>query len=222
MQKFATAAPVTAVLDIPAGRVRVTATAEGSATVEVEPADASKGRDVRAAEQTGIAFVNGVLRIATPMRNQLFGSSGAVDVFVQLPSGSRIVAKAGAAELRTSGSLGDVTFDGAYGVVQVEEAASLRLSVHAGDVQIGRLAGDGEITVAAGDIHVMEAARGALTLDTGFGTITVGAAHEASATLAADTHYGRVRNALRNADGSAAALNIHASTACGDITARSL
>ncbi|GHB35245.1 hypothetical protein GCM10010331_23200 [Streptomyces xanthochromogenes] len=222
MQKFATTAPVSAILDIPVGRVQVTATDEIGATVEIKPVDASKGRDVKAAEQTRVHFANGVLRIETPMKNQYFGNSGAVDISVQLPSRSRLMAKAGAAGFRTAGPLGDVVFDGAHGAVQVDEAASLRLSVHSGDVRVGRLGGDSEITVAAGDIHIDEAARGALTLNTGFGTITVGAAHGASATLAADTHCGRVHHALRNADGPTADLTIQATTAYGDITARSL
>jgi hypothetical protein len=42
-----------------------------------------------------------------------------------------------------------------------------------------------------------------------------------SAALDASTSYGRIRNALKNTDGTAD-LNIHATTAYGDITARSL
>ncbi|MET9364444.1 DUF4097 family beta strand repeat-containing protein [Streptomyces sp. NPDC006632] len=219
---FSTTAPVTAVLDIPAGRVRVTAAAQADVTVEVKPADAAKGRDVQAAAQTTVVFADGVLRIETPVKNQYFGASGALDVSVRLPAGSGVVATAGAAEFRTTGPLGDVTFDGAHGAAHIEEAATLRLNVHAGDVRVGRLVGDGDITVAAGDIHITEAARGALTLDTAYGAITVGAAQGASATLDAGTSYGRVSNALRNTEGAAAALNIRATTACGDITARSL
>ncbi|MCX5384516.1 DUF4097 family beta strand repeat-containing protein [Streptomyces sp. NBC_00083] len=218
----ATAGPVTAVLDIPAGRVLVTAAEQSVVTVEVKPADASKARDVRAAAQTTAVFTDGVLRVETPVKNQYFGASGALEVSVQLPAGSGIVAKAGAAEFRTAGPLGDVTFDGAHGTVHIDEAATLRLNVHAGDVRVGRLVGDGVITVSAGDIHIDEAARGAVTLHTGYGAITVGAAHGASATLDAGTSYGRVSNALSNTEGAAAALNIHATTAYGDITARSL
>ncbi|WP_327293493.1 hypothetical protein [Streptomyces sp. NBC_01198] len=49
----------------------------------------------------------------------------------------------------------------------------------------------------------------------------VGAARGVSATLDAGTSYGRIDNALKNADG-AADLTIRATTAYGDITARSL
>lgn len=42
------------------------------------------------------------------------------------------------------------------------------------------------------------------------------------ASLDAGTAYGRIENALKNTDGAAAALNIRATTAHGDIVARSL
>ena len=74
MQKFDTPAPVTAVLDIPAGRIRFIAADRADTTVEVLPADASKSRDVKAAEQTEVAYGDGVLRIEAPAaKNRLLG-----------------------------------------------------------------------------------------------------------------------------------------------------
>ncbi|MFJ9601841.1 hypothetical protein [Streptomyces althioticus] len=43
-----------------------------------------------------------------------------------------------------------------------------------------------------------------------------------SVDITAGTGHGRVRNTLRNADGAAAGLTVHATTAYGDITARGL
>jgi hypothetical protein len=48
MQRFDTPAPISAVLDIPAGRVRFIAADRADTAVEVLPADASNGRDVKA------------------------------------------------------------------------------------------------------------------------------------------------------------------------------
>ena len=62
MQKFATTGPISVDLDIPAGTIRLVATDRADATVQVLPADASKRRDVKAAEQTQIGFHDGVLR----------------------------------------------------------------------------------------------------------------------------------------------------------------
>src|SRR5512144_234314 len=109
MQKFDTPAPIAAVLDIPAGRVRFIAADRADTAVEVLPADTSKGRDVKAAEQTKVEYADGVLRIEMPVKNQYFGPSGAVEVTVQLPAGSRIEARNACTEFRAVGRLGEVT-----------------------------------------------------------------------------------------------------------------
>ncbi|MEU7459375.1 hypothetical protein AB0A72_47165, partial [Streptosporangium roseum] len=63
MQKFDTPTPVTAILNIPAGRIRFIAADRADTVIEVLPANASKSRDVKAAEQTEVAYGDGVLRI---------------------------------------------------------------------------------------------------------------------------------------------------------------
>ncbi|MFI1182047.1 DUF4097 family beta strand repeat-containing protein [Streptomyces sp. NPDC020799] len=221
MQKFATPAPISAVLDIPAGRVQLIAADRADTTVEVLPANRAKGRDVQAAEQTTVDFADGVLRIRTAgAKNQFFGPSGALEITVQLPVGSRVEAKAAASELRGVGRLGDVVFDGAYHQIKIDEAASLRLTAVDGDVEVGRLGGPAEISTARGDIRITEAVRGTVVLRTQSGDISVGAARGVSAALDAGTSYGRISNALKN-EGTAG-LDIRATTSHGDITARSL
>ncbi|MFF1788325.1 DUF4097 family beta strand repeat-containing protein [Kitasatospora sp. NPDC058243] len=223
MQKFATPAPVSAVLDIPAGRIRLIAADRADTTVEVLPADASKSRDVKAAERTTVEYADGVLRIeAAAAENRILGQSGTVEVTVQLPAGSRIQAKTASAELRGVGRLGDVTFEGAQASVKLDETAGAHLAVLAGDISVGRLDGPAEITTAKGDIHITEAVHGAITLRTEAGDVSVGAARGVSASLDAGATYGRIHNTLKNTDGAAAGLSIHATTAYGDITARSL
>ncbi|MFF1543768.1 hypothetical protein [Streptomyces sp. NPDC058291] len=222
MQKFATPALVSAVLDIPAGRIRLIAADRADTVVEVLPADASRSSDVKAAERIEVDYADGVLRVgAAPAKSRILGSSGSVEVTVRLPAGSRVEAKAASAEFRGVGRLGDVVFEGAQASVKLDETASARLVLAAGDVTVGRLGGPAEISTQKGDIHVVEAVRGTVTLRTEAGGIEVGAARGVSASLDAGTGFGRVHNALRNTDG-AAALNIHATTAHGDITARSL
>ncbi|MER7514855.1 DUF4097 family beta strand repeat-containing protein [Streptomyces sp. NPDC126499] len=221
MQKFQTPAPVAAVLAVPAGRLRFIAADRTDTTVEILPADASKSRDVKAAEQIAVTCTDGVLRIEAPEpKHRLIGTSGAVEVTVQLPAGSTVEGKAAAAELRGVGRLGDVAFEGAYHHIKIDEAASVRLTAVEGDITIGRLGGPAEISTAHGDIRVDEAVRGTVTLRTDKGDITVGAAAGVSASLDAGTGYGRVSNSLKS-DG-AADLAVHATTSYGDITARSL
>jgi DUF4097 and DUF4098 domain-containing protein YvlB len=222
MQKFATTSPISAVLDVPAGRVQFIAADRTDTTVEIRPVDATKGRDVKAAEQTSVEYGDGILQIAVPAKNQLFGGSGSVEVTVQLPAGSRVEVKAAAVEFRSVGRLGDVTVDGAHGEIKLDEAAAVRLAVLAGDVSVGRLNGSAEINAMKGDIRITEAGPGTVVLTTQAGDVTISAATGISASLDAGTTYGRVQNQLLNTAGAAAELNIRATTSYGDIVARSL
>jgi hypothetical protein len=219
MQNFDTPNPITAVLDTPAARVRLIAADRADTVVEVLPADAAKGRDVKAAERTTVAYADGVLRIVTSVKHEVLGASGAVEVTVQLPSGSGVEGKAATAELRGVGRFGDVTHE-AYGEIKLDETASVRLTAQAGDVSIGRLNGPAEISTMQGDINIAEAASGKVVLSTQAGNVTVGVAAGVSASLDAGTSMGRIDNALKNT--GAAEVEIHATTTQGDIAARSL
>ncbi|MEV6133023.1 DUF4097 family beta strand repeat-containing protein [Streptomyces violaceusniger] len=220
MSKFETPAPIAAVLDIPAGRIQIIAADRADTAVEVRPTNASKSRDVKAAEQTTVGYADGALRIEVPVKNQYLGPSGSIEVTVQLPAGSRVEAKAASTEFRAVGRLGDIAFDGAYRQIKIDEAASVRLTAIDGDVEVGRLNGPAEISTARGDIRIAEAVRGKVVLSTQQGDISVTAAAGVSASLDAGTSYGRISNGLKNA--GTAELDIHATTSQGDITARNL
>lgn len=220
MRTFATPAPITALLEIPAGRVRFVAADRDDTTVEVLPADATRSRDVHAAKRTTVDYADGVLRVRADATNRYFGPSGSLRVTVHLPAGSRVRASTAAAELHTTGRLGEVVFDGAYRQIHVAEAASLRLTAVDGDVEVGRLGGPAQVSTARGDIRVAEAVRGTVALRTQAGGISIGAAAGVSARLDAGTSHGRISNALTNS--GAVDLDIHATTAYGDIVARSL
>lgn len=222
MQKFDTAAPVTAVVDIAAGRIQFIAADRTDTTVEVRPANPTKSRDVKAAEQVTVGFEDGVLRVkAAAAKNRLLGSSGAVEVTVQVPTGSRVEAKAAAAEFRGVGRLGDVDFEGGHRTVKIDETTGARLRGLDADIVIGRLTGPGEISTQQGNVNITEATGGALTLSTQQGDINVTAGRGVSAALDAGTMYGRISNSLRN-EGGSPDLTIKATVAQGDITATSL
>ncbi|RAG81544.1 hypothetical protein DN069_32330 [Streptacidiphilus pinicola] len=221
MQKFATAVPVTAVVNIAAGRIQITAGDLDEATVEVRPLNPGKNRDVKTAGQTEVVFADGVLRVGDlEPKKEYFGTIGEVEVTLQLPAGSHLEAHTASCALRGVGRLGDVTFEGAYKEIKVDEAASLRLTAIDGSVEVDRLGGPAQVTTPRGDITIGEATRGTLVLRTHQGNITVGAASGVSAALDARTTYGRVTNALKN-DGTTV-LDIRATTDTGDISARSL
>ncbi|MFJ4689367.1 DUF4097 family beta strand repeat-containing protein [Streptomyces sp. NPDC088789] len=221
-QKFDTPAPVSVVLDVPAGHVRLIAADRPDTTVEILPANPSRSRDVRTAERTGVTYDDGTLRIVTaPAKSRMPGITGALEVTVQVPAGSHVRADIPVAELRGVGRLGDVTVEAAQGTVKLDETGAARLTLQAGDITLGRLGGSAELRTRKGNLTVTEAVRGTVSLRTESGDISVGAARGTSATLDAGTAYGRVRNTLSNTEGAQAALSLHATTSHGDITARS-
>ncbi len=219
MPNFTTPAPITAVLDLPAGRVHLTAGDRADTNVEVRPADPAKNRDIKAAEQTTVTYADGVLTVRAPQGKNHLGPTGAIEVVVGLPAGSDVRATTAASELVGTGRLGDVAFEGAYRRIQLDEAAGVQLTATDGDVEVGRLAGPARISTARGDIRIAEAVRGDVVLDTQQGAITIGAAAGVSASLDAGTSYGRIDNALKNT--GTPELAIRATTSYGDIVARS-
>ncbi|MGW1189232.1 DUF4097 family beta strand repeat-containing protein, partial [Streptomyces sp. NPDC002559] len=187
----------------------------------VRPANASKGRDVKAAERTLAEYAGGVLRIgARADGGRYTGPRGSVEVTLRLPAGSRVEAKAAATEFRAVGRLGDIAFEGAHRQIKIDETTGVRLTAVDGDIEIGRLDGPADISTERGDIRITEATHGTVALRTLSGSITIGAATGTSATLDAATTHGRISNALKN-DGTTT-LHIHATTPMGDITAHSL
>lgn len=220
MQQFATPAPVTVILAIPAGHIQVTAADRDDTTVEIRPADPARSRDVKLAAQVTAAYRDGVLRVTAPAGHRVLGSTGAVAVTVHLPAGSAVRATAASARFTATGPLGEVTLDSAQATVSIEEAATARLTVTDGNITAGRLGGDAQIRTVKGDINVTQATQGTLVLRTEAGSVTVAAAAGTSAVLDAGTTVGRIRNTLTNA-GATPALTIHATTTVGDITARS-
>jgi hypothetical protein len=149
MLTFDTPDPITAILEIASGHIRLIAADRADTTVEIRPADPSRGRDLKAAEKTDVVFADDVLRIrSVEPGNRGPGAAGDLDVTVELPAGSRIEARTGDCGLSSVGRLGDVVFEGAYRHITVEEAASLRLTVADGGdgaVEVGWLGGPAQI-----------------------------------------------------------------------------
>jgi hypothetical protein len=220
MQAFATPAPVTAVITVPAGRIQVTAADRDTTTVEIRPADPAKGRDAKLAARVTASYGDGTLRVTAPAASRVLGSTGAVEVTVHLPAGSAVQATTASAQLTTQGPLGDVTLDSAQATVTVDHAATARITITDGDITAHHLGGDAELRTARGSIQVTEATQGTLELRTQTGAITVAAAKGVSAALDAGTTIGRITNTLKNT--GTTELTIHATTTVGDITARSL
>ena len=102
MPTFDTPGPVSAVLELVVGDVRITASDRDDTAVEIRPSDESHEPDVRAAEQTRVEYSAGRLLVKTPRQRSLslFGKPGSIDVTIGLPSDSQVYGDASVAAFR--------------------------------------------------------------------------------------------------------------------------
>jgi DUF4097 and DUF4098 domain-containing protein YvlB len=208
MPTFDTPEAITAVIDTITGHVWINASDRTDTVVEVRPTDESEDTDVQAAEQTLVEYAGGRLTVSAPKSRirSLFGRTPSIDITVDLPTGSRVEAKAWA-EIRGSGSIGDSTFETAAGAIRLDRTGRLKLHTGAGDVSVARSAGPADVTTSSGKVWVGEI-DGKAAVKTSNGDITLGevtgdvelktangdiTVERALAAVTAKTAYGNVR-----------------------------
>lgn len=213
MPAFDTPGPITASVDVTAGDLRVVATERPDTVVHVRPADETESRDVRAAEQTRVAFAAGILTVRGPRQPGLglFGKVGAVEVLIELPTGSDVEVKLGAGAARCTGALGACRLRSGAGDLQVEQAESLSLSTGMGLVTVETVGGDAKLTTGSGKLQV-RSVTGPAVLKNGNGETWIG---HAGGDL-------QISSANGNIAADHAAGSITANTANGDIRVREL
>lgn len=158
MPEFATAEPITADIDVIAGGVLLNATDRTDTVVEVRPRDPGKDADVRAAERVQVDYGNGRLTVAS-QKSSAVGrmlQKGMVDVTVELPAGSHIVAASGYGNIRCEGRVG-----------------TTRITAHSSNITVDRAVGTSELTASNGWIRA-QTIEGAATVKSTNGSITLG------------------------------------------------
>src|ERR687895_254419 len=242
MPTFDTPEPIITVIDIVSGHLWINASDRADTVVEVRPTDPAEDGDVQAAKQTQVEYAAGRLAVTTPKSKirSLLGRPPSIDVTIDLPTGSRVEAKA-MAEIRGSGRIGASMFDSAAGAIRLDETGRLRLRTGAGDVSVARSAGPADVRTSSrkvwigagdgtaagktanGDITLGEVVRGAVVLETGFGELEIGVADGTAAWLDVRSRHGSVRSELDPADGAepgAETVEVRARTGFGDIVIR--
>jgi DUF4097 and DUF4098 domain-containing protein YvlB len=209
MPVFDTPEPISVQIDLPVGDAWITATDRTDTVVEVRPRSASSKADVSAAEQTTVEYAAGRLLIRAPKswrRYGFFGAGPAVDVLIQVPTGSNVEAEAAWAAFRCEGRLGECRFktggtirldqtgaldiDTSHGEIAVERVAgSARIKSSSGNVRIGEIDGTTEIKNSSGSCWIGENT-GDVRVNTAYGDITI---DRALASVTARTAYGSLR-----------------------------
>lgn len=207
MPTFDTPGPIFAVIEMGSGSVRISASDRADTVVDARPSDPTNSTDVRTAQETVIEYADGRLLVKTPKKwiRSLFEPGGSVELTVELPTGSRVDAKA-LRSIQSAGRLGDCTFQAAAGYIDVDQTGSLRLRTANGDVSVGRVAGHADVQAAHGTIRLREI-DGAAVIKTAKGGITLG---RASGDL-------RVATASGTIDVGCALANVDARTASGNV-----
>jgi DUF4097 and DUF4098 domain-containing protein YvlB len=174
MPTFDTPEPIFALIEMETGRLRIVASDRADTVVSISPHDQSDSLDVQVAAETTVGFVNGRLQVRTPKRKvlSLIGRYGSIDVQVELPSGSRVEARA-MTDIVALGPLGDAKFRSGAGSVEVERTGRLDLSTSMGDISVGHCAGHAEIKTANGSIRLDEI-DGSAVVSTANGSVTIG------------------------------------------------
>lgn len=175
MPSFDTPLPISVSAHVSAGSIQFTAGDRPDTVVEARPHDPKKDQDVRAAEQTEVTYASGVLTVRTPKQRYLLGRTGAVDVTVELPAGSRIDMTGAWAQVLGEGRLGEVRVKTSSGDVRLDSTGPLHLTASYGSITVDRVEGTAEITTSSGSLRV-GFLDGSAVLKNSHGTTTVGAA----------------------------------------------
>ncbi|MFI1725200.1 DUF4097 family beta strand repeat-containing protein [Streptomyces sp. NPDC020489] len=173
MPSFDTPEPIQATARVDAGSLQLTASDRPETVVEVRPRDPKRDKDVRAAEQTEVSFTGGVLTVRTKQR-RLVGTSGVVDVTVELPTGSHLDLTGEWTQVLGVGRLGEVRVKASTGEVRLDTTGPAHLTVSHGSITVDRVEGAAEITTSSGNLRV-GLVDGPAVLKNSHGTTTVGA-----------------------------------------------
>ncbi|MBL7501896.1 hypothetical protein I6A84_00325 [Frankia sp. CNm7] len=158
MPTFATPKPISVLVELQLGDVRLVADERADTVVEVAPANDASESDGRAAEQVRVEYADGVLlvRAAKPRGRARFTRGGSVALSIGLPAGSNVRARTELGQIDFDGPLGDCEIKTGFGHVRVDRAEALRVGTGMGEVTIGRSAGRTEVTTGSGTIRISD------------------------------------------------------------------
>ncbi len=160
MPTFDTPEPISVVLELIVGDVRILATDRADTVVELTPSDRTNDSDVRAAEQTRVEHSDARLLVKSQNRWRQyspFGGDGSVDVVIELPVGSQVRLKVSMGDVHGEGRLGECRISAGAGHIWLARTGPLHLVTGSGDVTVDHADGQVEIT-GSGEVSIREIA----------------------------------------------------------------
>ncbi|MGH3916721.1 MAG: DUF4097 family beta strand repeat-containing protein [Pseudonocardiaceae bacterium] len=158
MPTFDTPEPISVVIDLAVGDVRLTASDRDDTAVEVRPSDGSHEPDARAAQHTRVEYTTGRLLVTAPKQRGLglFSKVGSIDVTIDLPAGSHVQGNASVAAFRCTGPLGECRVKTSAGDFQLDHTGPLDLSTGAGAIVVDHVVGHAELSTGSGRVRLRE------------------------------------------------------------------
>jgi hypothetical protein len=170
---FDTPGPITAVVDLPIGELRVVASDRTDTTVEV---DSSAG-DRAEAEAVRVELVGDQLRVRgrkLGLRTLLVPTPGrSLDVEIGLPTGSALTARTGYGGVQVEGRVAGCRVQTSYGDVRLDDAGPVDLATGYGGIRVtGTVDGDAAAVADHGEVRLARIT-GDADLRTKHGTVRV-------------------------------------------------
>ena len=210
MKTFAAPQPITAIVDVILGDIRVTASDRDDCTVTIRPRDELRQADVRAAEAAQVEFANNHLTVRVSKSWQRFtGASkndGAVTVEVSLPTDSTLRATTGKGDIRGEGELGQTATRTGLGNIRLDGVGTLRARTGLGDITVDDVTADATVTTNTGALR-LGSIHGSATIKNSNGSVEI----------AECGRYAHVRTASGDISIGRALTSISAVSAAGDI-----
>jgi hypothetical protein len=208
MPMYNTPSPIDLAINLQVGAIEVSATDRTDTVVTVSGSNAGKAVNRRGAAETRVEFDGHRVTVIGPRPRIGWIGSGptdAVDVKVELPTGSRLAAEIAVGSLRTVGRLGATRIKSSLGAVDVDTTGDLWLRASHGNATVGATEGGIEITADYGQIRIGTVTGDAI-LRSSYGTILV---DQSGGDLDAKLSYGDLE--ITKALGSVAAKTAYGS-----------
>jgi len=220
MSTFTTPAPISATVDIIFGNITVKASDRTDTVVEIRPADPEWELDVKAAEQVVVEFTDGRLQVKHPKLRSIFSKRyGAIEVLIELPTGSQLHGYTAKGEYVVEGEIGSCELKTANGDIRVGTVTgNLRAKSATGHITVDTAGAEVNARTASGDIRVGALGTGPVDLYTATGEVAIGVPAGSAAALDAHTSVGRVFNHLDTTDDTTRTVPVRARTHGGNIT----
>lgn len=157
MATFQTPQPIAVVIDVSVrGDIWIVARDHPTTEVTVQPRKATRNLDVKMAEQTTVDYSDGRLqvRLHPSFRHSWFSDGGAVEITVEVPTGSSLELKSAMGDLRCEGEFSAADLKTDLGHIRVDHCGELRAHTDMGDITVEHAVGRSRIKTGSGKIRI--------------------------------------------------------------------